>query len=69
MILYNSTLVLWSLVFLLFYGWFVWEIYDKNDKLTSFIAMIPSTLLLIVWFAHVILAWNYFELMLKLFHQ
>lgn len=41
MILYNSTLVLWSLVFVLFYG----------------------------WFAHVILAWNYFELMLKILHQ
>lgn len=69
MILYNSTLVLWSLVFVLFYGWFAWEIYDKNNKLTSFVAMIPLTLILILWFAHVILAWNYFELMLKIFHQ
>lgn len=69
MILYNSTLVLSSLIFVLFYVWFVWEIYDKNDKLTSFIAMIPLTIILICWFTHVILAWNYFELMLKIFHQ
>ena len=69
MILYNLTLILWTLLFVLFYGWFVWEIYDKNDKLTSFIAMIPSTLILICWFTHVILAWNYFELMLKIFYQ
>lgn len=69
MILYNSTLLLWSLVFVLFYGWFAWEIYDKNNKLTSFIAVIPLTIILIMWFAHVILAWNYFELMLKIFHQ
>lgn len=69
MILYNLTLVLWSLVFVLFYGVFVYAIYDKNDKLTSFVAMIPLTLILILWFAHVILAWNYFELMLKILHQ
>lgn len=69
MILYNSTLVLWSFVFVLFYGVFVYAIYDKNDKLTSFVAMIPLTLILILWFAHVILAWNYFELMLKILHQ
>ena len=69
MILYNLTLVLWTLLFVLFYGWFVWEIYDKNDKLTSFIVMIPLTIILICWFIHVILAWNYFELMLKIFYQ
>lgn len=69
MILYNSTLLLWSLVFVLFYGWFAWEIYDKNNKLTSFIAVIPLTIILIMWFVHVILAWNYFELMLKILHQ
>ena len=69
MILYNLTLVLWTLLFVLFYGWFVWEIYDKNDKLASFIAMIPLTIILICSFTHVILAWNYFELMLKIFHQ
>ena len=69
MILYNLTLVLWTLLFVLFYGWFVWEIYDKNDKLASFIAMIPLTIILICWFTLVILAWNYFELMLKIFHQ
>ena len=69
MILYNSTLVLWSLVFVLFYGCFAWVIYDKNNKLTSFVAMIPLTIILIMWFTHVILAWNYFELMLKIFHQ
>lgn len=68
MILYNLTLVLWSLVFVLFYSVFVYAIYDKNNKLTSFIAMIPLTIILILWFAHVILAWNYFELMLKIFH-
>ena len=69
MILYNLTLVLWSLLFC-FVLWLVcMEIYDKNDKLTSFIAMIPLTLILICWFTHVILAWNYFELMLKIFHQ
>ncbi len=69
MILYNLTLVLWSLVFVLFYGVFVYAIYDKNNKLTSFIAMIPLTIILILWFAHVILARNYFELMLKILHQ
>lgn len=69
MILYNSTLVLWSLVFVLFYSVFAWEIYDKNNKLTSFIAMIPLTIILIMWFTHVILAWNHFELMLKILHQ
>ena len=56
MILYNLTLVLWTLLFVLFYGWFVWEIYDKNDKLTSFIVMIPLTVILICWFTNVILA-------------
>ncbi|CBJ94345.1 hypothetical phage protein [Campylobacter phage CPt10] len=69
MILYNLTLVVWSLVFILFYGWFVWKIYDKNDKLVSFISMILLTLILILWFTHVIFTWNYFELMLRILHQ
>lgn len=68
MILYNLTLVLYSLVVVLFFSMFAWVIYDKNDRLTSFVAMIPLTLILILWFAHVVLAWNYFELMLKIFH-
>ena len=66
MILYNLNLVLWSLLFILIYGVFAWGIYNKNDKLVSFIALILPTLILILWFVHVIFAWNYFELMLKL---
>lgn len=66
MILYNLSLVLWTLLFILIYGVFAWIIYDKNDKLVSFIALILPTLILILWFVHVVFAWNYFELMLKL---
>ena len=70
MILYNLNLVLWSLLFILIYGVFAWGIYDKNDKLVSFIALILPTLILILWFVYIIFAWNYFELMLKIIkHQ
>lgn len=69
MVLYNLNLVLWSLLFILIYGVFACGIYDKNDKLVSFIALILPTLILILWFVHVIFAWNYFELMLKILHQ
>ena len=62
----NIELLIWTLLIILIYGVFVWGIYDKNDKLVSFIAMIPPTLILIMVFVHDILAWNNFELMLKL---
>ena len=62
----NIGLLIWTLLIILIYGVFVWVIYDKNDKLVSFIAMILPTLILIVWFVQVILCWNNFELMLKL---
>lgn len=62
----NIGLVIFSLLIVLIYGAFVWVIYDKNDKLVSFIAMISPTLILIMWIVQVILAWNNFELMLKL---
>ena len=62
----NIELLIWTLLIILIYGVFVWGIYDKNDKLVSFIAMIPPTLILIIVFVHDILAWNNFELMLKL---
>lgn len=66
MVVMNIGLVIWTLVFVLIYGAFVWGIYDKNDKLVSFIAIIPPTIILIMWFIHVILAWDNFELMLKI---
>ena len=62
----NIELLIWTLLIILIYGVFVWGIYDKNDKLVSFIAMIPPTIILIMVFVHDILAWNNFELMLKL---
>lgn len=62
----NIGLVIFSLLIVLIYGAFVWEIYDKNDKLVSFIAIIPPTIILIMWIVQVILVWNNFELMLKL---
>ena len=62
----NIQLLIWTLLIILIYGVFVWGIYDKNDKLVSFIAMIPPTLILIMVIVHDILAWNNFELMLKL---
>ena len=55
MILYNLNLVLWLLLFILIYGVFAWAIYDKNDKLVSFIALILPTLILILWFVYIIL--------------
>lgn len=64
--LMNIVIVIWTLLIVLIYGVFVWGIYDKNDKLVSFIAMIPPTVILIMVFVHNILAWNNFELMLKL---
>ena len=64
--LMNIVIVIWTLLIVLIYGAFVWGIYDKNDKLVSFIAMIPPTVILIMVFVHNILAWNNFELMLKL---
>ena len=64
--LMNIVIVIWTLLIVLIYGTFVWGIYDKNDKLVSFIAMIPPTVILIMVFVHNILAWNNFELMLKL---
>ena len=62
----NIQLLIWTLLIILIYGVFVWGIYDRNDKLVSFIAMIPPTLILIMVIVHDILAWNNFELMLKL---
>ena len=62
----NIEIVIWTLLIVLIYGAFVWGIYDKNNKLVSFIAMIPPTIILIMVFVHDILAWNNFELMLKL---
>ena len=62
----NIVLLIWTLLIILIYGVFVWGIYDKNDKLVSFIAMIPLTIILIMVFVYDILAWNNFELMLKL---
>lgn len=62
----NITIVIWTLLIVFIYGAFFWGIYDKNDKLTSFIAMIPLTIILMMWFVQDILAWNNFELMLKL---
>ena len=62
----NISIVIWTLLIVLIYGVFFWGIYDKDDKLQSFIGMIPLTLILILWFVQAILAWNHFELMLKL---
>lgn len=62
----NITIVIWTLLIVLIYGAFFWGIYDKDDKLTSFIGMIPLTIILMMWFIQAILAWNHFELMLKL---
>ena len=41
----NIEIVIWTLLIVLIYGAFVWGIYDKNDKLVSFITMIPLTIL------------------------
>ena len=62
----NIEIVIWTLLIVLIYGAFVWGIYDKNDKLVSFITMIPLTIILIMWIINVILLWNNGELMLKL---
>lgn len=58
-----------TLLFFLIYGACFWGIYDKNDKLASFIAMIPFTVILIIWIINVILLWNNGELMLKIFNN
>ena len=65
----NMVGIVWTLFFFLIYGCFFWGIYDKNDKLTSFIAMIPLTVILIMWIVNVILLWNNGELMLKIFNN
>ena len=66
LIMNNMIGIVWTLFFFLIYGVFFWGIYDKNDKLVSFIAMISPTIILIMWIINVILLWNNGELMLKL---
>ena len=66
MMMNNMIGIVWTLFFFLIYGMFFWGIYDKNEKLVSFITMIPLTIILIMWIINVILLWNNGELMLKL---
>ena len=69
LIMNNMIGIVWTLFFFLIYGMFFWGIYDKNYKLVAFIAMIPLTIILMMWIINVILLWNNGELMLKIFNN
>lgn len=70
MLMMNNMIgIVWTLFFFLIYGACFWGIYDKDDKLASFITMIPLTVILIIWIVNVIFLWNNGELMLKIFNN